>query len=122
MRALGALDLHHGLITREAGGAGYGGELDLLVFINGRRIGFEFKYADAPPLTKSLGIARADLQLEHVFIVYPGNRSYPLDSWADVVALHELPTCLAPMLKSGKVKRRRSSAKGLNSKRSLDEA
>ena len=91
-------------------------ELDLLVFINGRRIGFEFKYADAPALTKSLGIARADLQLEHVFIVYPGSRGYPLDSWADVVALHELPTCLEPLLKSGKVKRRRSS------KRSLDAA
>ena len=52
--------------------------------------------------------------LERVFIVYPGGRSYPLYSWADVVALYELPICLGPMLKSGKGKRRRRSAKDLN--------
>jgi uncharacterized protein len=73
-------------------------ELDLLVFINGRRIGF--KYADAPGITKSLAIARNDLQLEHVFILHPGNRSYPLDSWIDAVALRELPDVLLPLLKS----------------------
>jgi predicted AAA+ superfamily ATPase len=74
-------------------------ELDLLVFIGGRRIGFEFKYADAPGITRSLAIARDDLGLEHVFVVHPGSRSYPLESWADAIALREVPRHLAGLRK-----------------------
>lgn len=64
-----------------------GAELDLLVFVNGQRFGFEFKYADAPALTKSLVVAHADLKLERVFIVYPGRKSYPLNGWAEAVGV-----------------------------------
>lgn len=35
-----------------------GAELDLLVCVNGQRLGSEFKYADAPTVSKSLNIAR----------------------------------------------------------------
>lgn len=67
-----------------------GAELDLLVFINGERFGFEFKYADAPVVTKSLIVARQDLGLKRVFIVYPGATSFPMNEWAEVVAIAEL--------------------------------
>ena len=67
-----------------------GAELDLLVFHRGRRYGFEFKYADAPTLTKSMHIAKADLALDHLVVVAPGTRNYPLAPWADVVGLSEL--------------------------------
>jgi len=67
-----------------------GAELDLLVFVRGRRIGFEVKYADAPRLTKSIAIATADLRLDHVFVVYPGQTSYPLRPGVDVLAIRDL--------------------------------
>lgn len=51
-------------------------ELDLLIFKKGMRYGFEFKYSDAPKLTKSMQIALTDLQLEQIFVVYPGEREY----------------------------------------------
>lgn len=41
-------------------------ELDLLVFSNGKRLGFEFKYSDSPKITKSMGIDLQDL----VWIIY----------------------------------------------------
>lgn len=69
-----------------------GAELDLLVFINGRRIGFEFKYADAPAVTRSIHVARADLRLDRVFIVHPGRKSYSLNEWAEAISLREVRT------------------------------
>jgi len=53
-------------------------ELDLLIFKDGKRLGFEFKYMDAPRTTRSMHIAIADLKLDHLFAVYPGNVTYPL--------------------------------------------
>jgi len=67
-----------------------GAELDLLVFINGRRVGFEFKYADAPAITKSLQVAREDLGVRRVFVVHPGPGSYPLNEWAEAVSIHDV--------------------------------
>ncbi len=55
-----------------------GSELDLLLFLEGRRIGVELKLADAPRVTKSMQTALADLQLDHLWIVYPGEHRYPL--------------------------------------------
>jgi hypothetical protein len=65
-------------------------ELDLLVFVHGHRLGFEFKYADAPSVTKSLRIAREDLKLRRAFVVHPGPGSYPLEDWAEAVAIGDL--------------------------------
>lgn len=53
-------------------------ELDLLIFQQGKRLGFEFKYTDAPKLTKSMQIACSDLKLDELTVIYPGNKSYCL--------------------------------------------
>ncbi len=53
-------------------------ELDLLVFKNGKRIGFEFKYSDNHKITKSMGIALEDLKLEHIYVISPGTHLFPL--------------------------------------------
>lgn len=55
-----------------------GAELDLLLFRRGKRIGLEVKRADAPRLTPSMRIAKADLKLDRLFVVYPGDTRYPL--------------------------------------------
>ena len=77
-----------------------GAELDLMVFARGRRYGFEFKYADAPGLTRSLHVARADLRLERVFVVHPGPDSFPLAGWAEAVGIGELRARLDKLLGS----------------------
>ena len=55
-----------------------GAELDLFWQDRGKNWGVEFKYADAPKLNKSMQIAINDLELEHLWVVYPGSESYPL--------------------------------------------
>ena len=64
-----------------------GAELDLLLFVRGKRLGFEFKYNDAPGTTKSLRVAMSDLRLDEVYIVYPGADSYSLDQHISVVSI-----------------------------------
>jgi len=68
-------------------------ELDLLVFKNGKRLGFEFKYTDSPKVTKSMNIALEDLKLDHVYIIFPGKINFPLSekiTACGLDALHEL--------------------------------
>ena len=55
-----------------------GTELDLMIMRGGKRYGFEFKFGDAPRPTKSMHIARQDLGLEHLWVVYSGVRAMPL--------------------------------------------
>ena len=55
-----------------------GAELDLLVFLEGKRIGFEFKYSEKPGTSKSMRIAEADLKLDHLYVVHPGKHTFPL--------------------------------------------
>jgi len=64
-----------------------GAELDLLLFKNGRRIGVECKRADAPTLTPSMRIALADLKLDHLYVLYPGETAYSLAKNVDVLPL-----------------------------------
>jgi predicted AAA+ superfamily ATPase len=64
-----------------------GAELDLLLFKNGRRIGVECKRADAPALTPSMRTALADLKLDHLYVLYPGDKAYSLGKRVEVVPL-----------------------------------
>jgi len=67
-----------------------GAALDLLVFLNGERFGFEFKYADVPTVTRSLQVARQDLRFRQALVVHPGPSSYSLNEWADAVSIQDL--------------------------------
>jgi predicted AAA+ superfamily ATPase len=67
-----------------------GAELDLLLFKNGRRLGFECKRKDAPTLTPSMHVAMNDLKLDRLIVVYPGTQAYPLADNVDVMPLWQL--------------------------------
>ena len=67
-----------------------GAELDLLWQAEGRWWGIEVKYTDAPKMTKSMHSALQDLQLAHLWIVYPGEKIYPLDSKVTAVPLNKI--------------------------------
>ena len=64
-----------------------GAELDLLMVKNGRRVGVEFKRADAPQMTASMRIALNDLSLDALYVVYPGTRRYRLAQGVEAVPL-----------------------------------
>jgi len=72
-----------------------GAELDLLVVRGGKRYGFEFKFADAPGTSRSMRVALTDLNLEQLFVVFPGERGFPLDERIEAVPLIELAQRLA---------------------------
>jgi len=64
-----------------------GAELDLLLLFEGKRYGFEFKYADAPGRSRSMHIALQDLHLNHLWVVYPGQQEYALHDHITVIPL-----------------------------------
>ena len=53
-----------------------GAEVDLFWQDKGKNWGVEFKFMDAPGLTKSMKIAAEDLDLAHLWVVYPGEEEY----------------------------------------------
>jgi hypothetical protein len=71
-----------------------GAELDLLLFAGGARYGVEVKYGDAPGITKSMRIALDDLELRHLFVVYPGRDAYDLDKRVTALPLEQITTRL----------------------------
>ncbi len=66
-------------------------ELDLLFFANGKRYGIEVKFSEAPEVTRSMHIALKDLALEHLWVIYPGERSYPVQEQITVLPLRNIP-------------------------------
>ncbi|NOY57841.1 MAG: ATP-binding protein [Calditrichaeota bacterium] len=67
-----------------------GAELDLLIFLHGKRYGFEVKYSDAPKRTKSMIIALHDLGLDELFVVFPGSSSYQMHDKITALGLADL--------------------------------
>ncbi len=72
-----------------------GAELDLLLFLRGRRIGIEIKRADAPKMTPSMDSALEDLALHRLLVVYPGTTRYTLRSNVEVMSLAQCVADLA---------------------------
>lgn len=68
------------------------GEIDLLLLLRGRRIGFEMKFSEAPRLrAKTRGIAGA-LGLDHFFVVCPTRQAYPAASDISVLPATAIPS------------------------------
>jgi predicted AAA+ superfamily ATPase len=64
-----------------------GAEVDLFWQQNGKNYAAEFKYADAPRRTKSMRSAQQELELDHLWVVYPGAESYPLGEGISVQSI-----------------------------------
>lgn len=67
-----------------------GAELDLLLLKGNRRVGVEFKRADAPTITASMRIALSDLALDALYVVYPGRHRFALANRIQAVPLWAL--------------------------------
>lgn len=64
-----------------------GAELDLLLFRNGKRIGYEFKYSESPSVTRSMRIAMQDLRLDQLWVICPGDVRTRLDERIEVCGM-----------------------------------
>ena len=65
-------------------------EIDLVFQKKGELYGIEVKYAQAPNLTQSMRSALKELSLKHLWIIYPGKESYPLDRNVTAIPLEDL--------------------------------
>jgi predicted AAA+ superfamily ATPase len=65
-------------------------EIDLLIFKNGKRIGFEFKYTDSPKITSSMKISLEDLELDQIKVIFPGNISFRMSDKIEAVGFETL--------------------------------
>lgn len=73
-----------------------GAEIDLVVERGGKRYGFEFKATEKPSVTHSMTIAQQDLELETVYLVYPGELSFPLRDGMEAIGYAQLPDFRLP--------------------------
>lgn len=64
-------------------------EIDLLVFKNGQKFAYEFKYTDRPKITNSIIRTMEILKLEKITIVYPGDKSFSLSDKVDVLGMSQ---------------------------------
>jgi len=69
-----------------------GAEIDLVLRRGDKLFGVECKRVDAPRLTPSMKIALADVGLERIAVVYPGDKRYPITDRVEAVPLAELVT------------------------------
>ncbi|MCY3861640.1 MAG: ATP-binding protein [bacterium] len=74
-----------------------GAELDLRMEIDGRVLGFEIKRTAQPTVTKSMHIALADLDLDHLFVVYAGPHRFPLTDRISAIGASDLLTAQDPV-------------------------
>ena len=74
-----------------------GAELDLLVVQGRRRLGFEFKRTSTPRRRKSMHVAMADLGLDRLDVIYPGEETFPMTEKIRAVGLSRLLADVEPL-------------------------
>jgi predicted AAA+ superfamily ATPase len=71
-----------------------GNELDAVLSVGQRRIGFEIKFSSAPKVGKGFWQALKDLGLQQAHIVAPVTRRYPLADGVEVIPVADIPAVL----------------------------
>jgi len=67
-----------------------GAKCDLVFSRKGKLWGVEVKYQDAPRITPSMRSAVGELSLAHLWVVYPGDKSYSLDKSITVLPIADI--------------------------------
>lgn len=76
-----------------------GAELDLVIELNGRRIGIEAKLSSAPKVTRGFWQACDDVGVHEAWVVAPVREGWPIGDRARVMSPLELPLTLPPGFK-----------------------
>lgn len=69
-----------------------GAEVDLFFIYNGRRYGIECKFSEAPKTSRSMHQVIEGLDLNHLWVVYPGEHAYPISNRISVCPLKNIPS------------------------------
>lgn len=77
-----------------------GAELDLFLIRNNQRLGVEFKFSETPKITRSMREAMKTLNLDHLYVVYPGPDTYPLDNHLTALSILDLKQINSPCTSS----------------------
>ena len=72
-----------------------GAEIDVVITMGDKRLGFEAKFSSAPKPTHSFKQSGIDLGLQHNYLVAPVRQSYPIASNASVIALNDIARVIA---------------------------
>lgn len=78
-----------------------GAEVDLVVNLGGRLVGFEIKRTSVPKITKSMRIAVEDLKLARLDVIYDGTETYPMGDRIRAVPLARVFHDVTPSAPSG---------------------
>jgi predicted AAA+ superfamily ATPase len=73
-----------------------GAELDLVFQRKGQLWGVEVKYNEAPAITRSMRSAVTELNLAHLWVVYPGDKTYSLEKNITAVGFNSLERAFRP--------------------------
>lgn len=71
-----------------------GTEMDVVVTLGSRTVGFEIKFSAAPTVSKGFWVAIDDLKLDAAFVVAPVARGFPLRNGAEVVGVDAIRQAL----------------------------
>lgn len=75
-------------------------ELDLLCKIKGKLIGFECKTTSSPKVTKSMRSALQSLELDHLYIVTPTERTFAIEEGVTHLALKDCGMVISRITKA----------------------
>ncbi len=67
-----------------------GAEIDLLFSKQGKNYGIEIKLNEAPKITASMHTALSDLNLDHLWVIYPGKEAYPAKENISVLPISQI--------------------------------
>lgn len=67
-------------------------EIDLLLLLRGRRIGFEMKFSEAPRVRARTRELASAVDLDHLFVVCPTRQAYPATSDITVLPATAIPS------------------------------
>jgi predicted AAA+ superfamily ATPase len=74
-----------------------GAELDLLVVRGTRRVGVEFKRTSSPKVTPSMRSAMDQLDLGELYVMHPGNSTFPMADGIKAVSINRLLVDMNPL-------------------------
>lgn len=75
-----------------------GAELDVVVELGGRKLGFEVKFSSAPKVTKGFWQACEDVGVDAAYIVAPVQSGWPMQENVEVIGVTDIPGRLARLL------------------------
>jgi hypothetical protein len=67
-----------------------GAVVDLLFMHQGKRLGFEVKFSEAPRLTASMRTTREQLGLDCLWVIHPGEHAFPMEERITALPVRQL--------------------------------